>query len=47
MIPAIVEPNRALVLVMTNDWQKIQQGGHADEGMWTFTLEPLFGGKLV
>jgi hypothetical protein len=45
MIPAIVEPNRALVLVMTNDWQRIQQGGHAEEGMWTFTLEPLADGQ--
>ena len=45
MIPAIVEPNRALVLVMANDWQKIQQGDHAEEGMWTFTLDPLLDGQ--
>ncbi len=41
MIPAIVKPNRAFAMVSVNDWQRLQAGGHATEGMWTFTLEPL------
>jgi hypothetical protein len=45
MIPAIVEPDRAFAMVMTNDWQRIRQGGHAEEGMWTFTLKPLADGQ--
>ncbi len=37
MIPAIVEPNRAFAMVSPNDWQRLQAGGRAQEGMWTFT----------
>ena len=45
MIPAIVEPNRAFAMVSPNDWQRLQAGGRAEEGMWTFTLEPLGDGQ--
>jgi len=45
MIPAIVEPNRAFAMVSPNDWQRLQAGGSAQEGMWTFTLEPLGDGQ--
>ena len=45
MIPAIVEPNRAFAMVSPNDWQRLQAGGRAQEGMWTFTLEPLGDGQ--
>jgi hypothetical protein len=45
MIPAIVEPNREFAMVSVNDWQRLQAGGRATEGMWTFTLEPLGNGE--
>jgi hypothetical protein len=45
MIPAIVEPNRAFAMVSPNDWQRLQAGGRVQEGMWTFTLEPLGDGQ--
>jgi hypothetical protein len=45
MIPAIVEPNRAFAMVSPNDWQRLQAGGRAQEGMWTFTLEPQGNGQ--
>jgi hypothetical protein len=45
MIPAIVEPNRAFVMVSPNDWQRLQAGGTATEGIWAFTLEPQGAGQ--
>ena len=45
MIPALVEPNRAFAMVSPNDWQRLKAGGRAEEGMWTFTLEPLPDGQ--
>jgi hypothetical protein len=45
MIPAIVEPNRAFVMVSSNDWQRLQAGGTATEGIWAFTLEPQGAGQ--
>ena len=45
MIPAIIEPNRAFVMVSPNDWQRLQAGGRATEGMWAFTLEPMGDGQ--
>ncbi len=45
MIPAIIEPNRAFVMVSANDWQRLQAGGRATEGMWAFTLEPMGDGQ--
>ncbi len=45
MIAAIVEPQRTFVMVTPNDWQRLQSGGRAQEGLWSFTLEPVEGGQ--
>lgn len=45
MIPALVEENHAFALVATHDWQRLQAGGHAQEGMWSFTLQPTDNGQ--
>jgi hypothetical protein len=45
MIAAIVEPQRTFVMVTPNDWQRLQAGGRAQEGFWSFTLQPLEGGQ--
>jgi hypothetical protein len=39
MIPAIVNADQALALVTVNDWRHLQAGGHAQEGIWSFTLQ--------
>ena len=45
MIAAIVEPDRAFTMVSLNDWQSLQTGGRAHEGIWSFTLEPQADGQ--
>jgi len=45
MIAAIVDPDHAFVMVIANDWQRLQSGGHAQEGIWSFTLIPVDGGE--
>ena len=45
MIAAIVNPDRAFTMVSLNDWQSLQTGGRAREGIWAFTLEPLPDGQ--
>jgi len=45
MIAAVVEPGRAFIMVSPNDWQRLQSGQHAEEGFWSFTLEPVGNGK--
>ena len=45
MIAAVVEPDRAFSMVSANDWQSLQVGGRAHEGIWTFTLEPIGNGE--
>lgn len=45
MIPAMVEPKRAFVMVTQNDWQKLQVAGRDDEAFWSFTLQPLEDGQ--
>jgi len=45
MIPAVVEPNRTFTMVSPADWQRLQAGGQASEGFWSFTIEPVDGGK--
>jgi hypothetical protein len=45
MIAAMVAPQRTFVMVTANDWQKLQAGGRAQEGFWSFTLQPLEGGQ--
>ena len=44
MIAAIVLPERSFVMVSPGDWQKLQAGGKAIEGFWSFTVQPLDGG---
>ena len=45
MISAVVEPDHAFAMVSTNDWQSLQAGGKAHEGVWSFTLEPSQDGQ--
>ncbi|MGC2446905.1 MAG: hypothetical protein WA477_04620 [Candidatus Sulfotelmatobacter sp.] len=45
MIAAIVDPEHAFSMVSLNDWESLQSGGRAHEGMWTFTLEPSSDGQ--
>lgn len=45
MIPAIVDPNHALALVMPSDWKNLRAGGHAHDGLWSFTLIPAPNGE--
>jgi hypothetical protein len=40
MIAAIVEPERAMVLVTPADWERIQSGGCGVEVSWAFALVP-------
>jgi hypothetical protein len=32
-------------MVGVKDWQSIQAGGHAQEGFWSFTLQPTNDGQ--
>ena len=41
MIAAVVQPPRWFVMVSANDWARLQAGRPAQEGFWSFTLEPL------
>ena len=41
MITAAVQPQRSFVMVSANDWNRLQAGKQAQEGFWSFTLEPL------
>jgi hypothetical protein len=45
MLAAMVEPGRAFVLVMPNDWEKLRAGQPARDGFWSFTLQPLGDGQ--
>jgi hypothetical protein len=45
MIAAVVEPERAFVMVSAPDWQRIQAGQPGQEGSWGFTLEPTGNGE--
>ena len=45
MIPAVVDPNHALALVLTNDWKRLEAGGRAHDGLWSFTLIPMQNGQ--
>ena len=44
MIPALVEPDRAFAMVSANDWRNLQAGAKAQEGFWSFTLQPTGDG---
>jgi hypothetical protein len=41
MVAAIIDPPHAFVMVMTDDWQKISQGGKGIQGSWGFVLKPI------
>jgi hypothetical protein len=45
MIAAMVEPDREFAMVSANDWRALQAGGHASEGFWSFTLQPIQNGQ--
>jgi hypothetical protein len=45
MIPAIVETDRAFAMITPADWQSVQAGGSAREGIWSFTLQPADAGR--
>jgi hypothetical protein len=45
MTAAIVEPDRVFAMIMPNDWQRIHNSERAQEGVWSFTLQPLAGGR--
>jgi len=45
MIAAVVEPQRSFVMVTAKDWEQLQAGHPAKEGVWSFTLEPLPDGQ--
>ena len=41
VVVAVLEPNRAMVLVSPNDAERISRGGRAEGGTWTFILDPI------
>ena len=41
MVVAVLEPNRAMVLVSPSDAERISRGGRAQGGTWTFILDPI------
>jgi hypothetical protein len=43
VVVALLEPNRAMVLVSPSDAERISRGGHAESGTWTFLLDPIDG----
>lgn len=45
MIPAVVETDRAFAMVSPADWQSVQAGGYARDGIWSFTIQPTTNGK--
>jgi hypothetical protein len=45
MIAAAVEPQRSFVMVNPSDWERLQAGRSAQEGFWSFTLEPVGNGQ--
>jgi len=41
MVAAVVEPQRAFVMVGPPNWKKVQAGGRGDGASWGFLLEPV------
>jgi hypothetical protein len=41
MVAAVVQPQKAFVMVAPPDWKKIQAGGHGEGGSWRFVLQPV------
>jgi hypothetical protein len=40
-----LQPQRSFVMVSADDWDGLQAGRQAQEGFWSFTLEPLGNGQ--
>jgi hypothetical protein len=40
VVVALLEANRAMVLVSPSDGERISRGGRAESGTWTFILDP-------
>jgi hypothetical protein len=45
MVAGRIDPQKAFVMVMPADWQKIQSGGQARESSWGFVVQPIDGGR--
>jgi len=45
MIAAAIQLQRSFVMVSPKDWEGLQAGRPAQEGFWSFTLEPLGNGE--
>jgi hypothetical protein len=45
MIAAVVQSERSFVMVSPKDWERLQNGRQAQEGFWSFTLEPSGNGQ--
>jgi hypothetical protein len=45
MIAAVVSPGRSFVMVTPADWERLQSGRVAEEGFWSFSLEPAANGQ--
>lgn len=43
MVAAVVDPQKAFVMVAEPDWKKIQAGGRGQAGSWGFFVEPVDG----
>jgi hypothetical protein len=41
MVAAMVEPQRAFIMVSPPDWQKLEAGARGEIGSWGFVLVPL------
>lgn len=41
MVAAMVDPPRAFVMVMPDDWLKISHGAKGNQGSWGFVLKPI------
>lgn len=44
MISALVEPDHTFAMVSVNDWERLKAGRYAQEGIWSFTLQPVDSG---
>ena len=45
MIPAVIETDHAFAMITPADWKRVERGGPAREGIWSFTLQPAQGGE--
>jgi hypothetical protein len=41
MVAAMVEPQRAFIMVSPPDWQKLEAGARGEIGSWRFVLVPI------